>query len=471
MTINAYRTLFVGTLRQTTALSVGGRDLPSVTDAPLCRDGRGRFTLRGQTLAGALVATARRLGDLPTFISGDVTQQNNKQMPPPSRWRSFASHPEGEPASEIRQHVGIDPKTGAAMETGLFNLEVLPAGTCWPFLLEVDSSGEDGGLAEAIAWRALKEWQAGRGYIGREVARGLGWIRLDGLYVVRLDINIPDHIDAWPNAERSDDYPAYVAELMQRFYSARPERVLNDKSTAATLELPFSISVGIRDKGYGLDSLSIGGHAESEVMASWQDTHYLAPTSLKPEQRAGLFDPDFALVMTTVNGVRRPFIPGSALRGPLRHALERHYRANRLWATYESRLRQFFGALGNEKSGKPANEEVSNAYAAALLVSDAELVDGHWQAAWFQLHAEDEFTAGAYGSSKFDRLALIDAKFTGRLVLETANAEQEQDFQYLLDTLQTLAKRGDIAIGGGQWRGHGWVSWQFDEPRRTGANP
>ncbi len=38
------------------------------------------------------------------------------------------------------------------MEAGLFNLEVLPAGISWPFLLEIDSSGKDGELAEAIAW-------------------------------------------------------------------------------------------------------------------------------------------------------------------------------------------------------------------------------------------------------------------------------------------------------------------------------
>jgi hypothetical protein len=169
-----YRTLFIGTLIQTTALSVGGRDLPgSITDAPLCRDGRNRFTLRGQTLAGALIATARRLGPVPEYISGEIAGFSNPP-PPPSRWRSFASHPTGEAQSEIRQHVRIDPRTGAAEDNGLFNLETLPAGIEWPFLLEVDSQGDEGANAEAIAWHALQEWQAGRCYLGREVARGLG---------------------------------------------------------------------------------------------------------------------------------------------------------------------------------------------------------------------------------------------------------------------------------------------------------
>jgi len=464
MTTNAYRTLFVGMLRQTTAMSVGGRDLISVTDAPLCRDGQGRFTLRGQTLAGALIASARRLGELPLFISGDVSK-DDRQTPSPSRWRSFASHPEGSPVTEIRQHVCIDAKTGTAKENGLFNLEVIPTGTCWPFLLEVDSSGEDGKQAEAIAWRTLQRWQRGYCYMGREVARGLGWMQLDQLQVLRLHVNQPEQVDAWPNAERSDNYPDYVKELVQRFGSVnKPELVLNDESAAAIWELPFTISVGTRDNGYGLDSLSIGGHAESEVMATWQNGHYLAPASIKPEKCAELFDPDFALVTTTLDGVRCPFIPGSALRGPLRHALERYYRTSGQWQDYELNLRQFFGAVDLDSN------ESCDPCSATLLVSDAHLVDDNWQAAWFQLHAEDEFTAGAYGSSKFDRLALINAKFTGRLVLETENEKEAENFKKLLEKLQELAKNGEIALGGGQWRGHGWVSWHFEALRYTGEN-
>ena len=183
-----------------------------------------------------------------------------------------------------------------------------------------------------------------------------------------------------------------------------------------------------------------------------------------------MFDPDFALVMTNIEGKRRPFIPGSALRGPLRHALERHYRTSGQWETYQSKLRKFFGALDSSMANEVENNTSSDAYAAALLISDAELADENWQAAWFHLHAEDEFVSGAYGSSKFDRLALINAKFKGRLVLETTNEILENDFQEFLHKLQELAEGGDIAIGGGQWRGHGWVRWHFEEPLRTGVN-
>ena len=57
-----YRTLFVGVLEQETALSVGrSDDDTSLVDSPLCRDGSGALILRGQSLTGNLVATARKL--------------------------------------------------------------------------------------------------------------------------------------------------------------------------------------------------------------------------------------------------------------------------------------------------------------------------------------------------------------------------------------------------------------------------
>jgi CRISPR/Cas system CSM-associated protein Csm3 (group 7 of RAMP superfamily) len=153
-------------------------------------------------------------------------------------------------------------------------------------------------------------------------------------------------------------------------------------------------------------------------------------------------------------GNRHPFIPGSAIRGPLRHALERHYRANGEFANRKAAIQRCFGDL-SEENGKP------KAIAAALLVSDAHLSNPDWQAAWFQLHAEDEFTAGAYGSSKFDRLALIEAEFTGKLVLETP-VEFIDELMPLLEKIQELATSGQVSIGGGQWRGHGSIHWDFD---------
>ena len=84
----SYRTIFVGTLVQDSALSTGGTDTLSGVDDPLCRDGEGRFTLRGTTLAGALIATARTLyPKIPPEICVDATNKPDKTPLTPSLWR------------------------------------------------------------------------------------------------------------------------------------------------------------------------------------------------------------------------------------------------------------------------------------------------------------------------------------------------------------------------------------------------
>jgi hypothetical protein len=75
--------------------------------------------------------------------------------------------------------------------------------------------------------------------------------------------------------------------------------------------------------------------------------------------------------------------------------------------------------------------------------------------AWLQLHAEDEFAGGAFGSAKFDRIAVMNGTFRFKMVLEGASNAERNALEKVLE----LARAGQIGIGGGQWRGHGWVRW------------
>lgn len=276
-----YRTLFVGTLVQDSFLSVGGTDDPFTTvDSPFCRDGLKRPTLRGSGLAGALIATLRRLkGHVPPEISGSDAGRI------PSVWRFCNSQSPKDTAPAFRQHVAIDSRTGAAAEGALFNVETLPPGTCWrPFILEVDTSSKHEWAD--LAREALMHWAAGRCLVGGEVARGLGWMTLKDLNEYTLTVA---HADLWPNAEESEDYPGYIAKQL-----GTPRLV----SPAATTmpgwnEYSYSISVGLRADDYGIDSLSIGGHASEELVAEWDDRFIDKKGSAKVGTE---FDPDFAVV-------------------------------------------------------------------------------------------------------------------------------------------------------------------------------
>lgn len=439
---NPYRTLFMGTLVQESFLSVGGVDDPDTTvDSPFCRDGRDRPTLRGTGLAGALIATLRRhLGQpVPKTISGS---EDGRQ---PSVWRLFSSHPLESAKPAYRQHVAIDARTGAAATGALFNVETLPPGTRWPFLLEVDTARD--APAANHAREALRHWAAGRCLLGREVARGLGWMHLDDLYEYPLT---DEQSDAWPCAKAAGDYPGYIKKSFSSL--AKPVPATRD-ALNGWLEITGSVSAGAHHEGYGIDSLSIGGHASEELAAAWDD-RFLATDGMSNPKAA--FDPDFAIVTFEQKGgnqsVRRlPYIPGSSLRGPLRHALARLRTARGERArgdTDPAVVKSLFGTV--EESAK-------------LLICDALPDDGPdaptLQLAWMQHHAEDEFAGGAYESAKFDRVAVMQGRFRWKMVVEDAKTDE----QAALKELFALARAGQIGIGGGQWRGHGWLHWQIDD--------
>ncbi len=439
-----YRTLFLGTLVQDSFLSAGGSEDPDTTvDSPFCRDGRNRPTLRGSGLAGALIATLRRSnnGTVPVSISGS---DKGRQ---PSVWRFFNSHPKSADQDKsvnpaFRQHVAIHEQTGAAATGALFSVETLPPGTRWPFLLEVDTSRDPEAADHARA--ALSHWAAGRCLIGREVARGLGWMTLHDLKEYTLTA---EHVDHWPDARKSADYPAYIRNEL----AGQPNVKIEDVAEAKTdlpgwIELAGTVSAGehkIDNEVYGIDSLSIGGHASEELAAEWDD-RFLAPDGMTADGAKAAFDPDFAVVTWESKGKRLPYIPGSSLRGPLRHALARLLRARNGETRLADRL---FGPRDCQQSAK-------------LLIRDAFLEKGSTvRLAWLQHHAEDEFTGGAYGSSKFDRVAVLEGTFRWRMVLEDASDEE----QLVLGEVLALAQAGQIGIGGGQWRGHGWLRWVISE--------
>jgi CRISPR/Cas system CSM-associated protein Csm3 (group 7 of RAMP superfamily) len=202
------------------------------------------------------------------------------------------------------------------------------------------------------------------------------------------------------------------------------------------IEIEGTLHAGENKDGedvWGIDSLSIGGHASEELEAVW-DKRFLAPKGIKDEETKAAFDPDFAVVTWNDGKQRVPYIPGSSLRGPLRHALSR--------TPSKHLVNELFGTVSAS---------------AKLLIRDA-LPDPEKaiKLAWIQHHAEDEFAGSTYESAKFDRVAVMEGSFRWKMVLEDATDDQKAALRDLL----VLAQAGQIGIGGGQWRGHGWLRWE-----------
>ncbi len=476
-----YKLLIKGELVQQTAFSTAGsEDTDSALDMPMARNGEGRLTLRGSSLAGAFIATARELfNDLPDNISegtpsaqvernrGEKEPENLPRMKE-SVWIFHNAHPVGDvPNVEVRDNVAISQKTGAARHGAKFDGETVPAGTRWNFLMEVDRyRDESGDPASSIALAVAKRWKQ-HCWLGRDVARGLGWMKLENIEVYELDSS---HALEWPNAEKRPGEALQQLKVTPKASpleaAKEPDKTLHEASGVFTIE----VNPETDEETWGLDFLSVGGNngrniegmpGKDFLRSCNNDGRLLRPmgqteqtylTGQKPDK-----DIDFRIATTrNESGTEVPHIPGSSLRGPMRHTLSWLLRRNNetVWEPGDSletadEVTKLFGSTKDS---------------ARLLIGDALLTDDEWQVLVLEMHAEDEFTGGVYGSGKFDRTCLVKGRFKAPWYLQAPDEEELEKGLELMRQLKNLADSRRIAIGGGQWKGLGWVKLDIQLP-------
>jgi CRISPR/Cas system CSM-associated protein Csm3 (group 7 of RAMP superfamily) len=450
--VNPYRTLVFAEIVQESPLVVGGNLPHTLVDMPLARDGRGRPVLRGSTLAGCFIATARRMGgSLPRAITCDDTEALI-----PSAWRFAHAHPlTGNPVTVFFQHVSIDPRTQAAKDDHLFSVEALPAGTRWNFALEIVPSRETS-LADLEAWAAavLAEWsRPGGARLGRGSRHGYGWCHLESIRIVQLDTRQSAH---WPDAagpERSaqewiDHLQAQGARVLD-LEAFLPRSPLPSASRCGWVaEFSGSLHVGERQdpfgRGYGLDTLSVGGHARMQLQARDFFERVIPPPPDIPFAQEN-FDPDFTITaMPGPNGRLIPYVPGASIRGVWRAALNRHLTA---CGGDRAQIETLFG--NTERAGR-------------LSLADAYPRDDDWKLLWQQHVAIDEFSGGAYGAAKFDRLSLAQAHLGWRARIDADDEAQAKSLAESITALLDALGDGQLPLGGGIRRGHGHVRWQLE---------
>jgi CRISPR/Cas system CSM-associated protein Csm3 (group 7 of RAMP superfamily) len=476
-----YRTLIAGDLVQESALTTGGNRPHGLVDLPLARDGAGRPVLPGSTLAGVFIHTARRfLGrDVPAEISsgeGNIV---------PSRWRFEHGHPQNQKVEPVFcQHVTIDHRTGAAADDHLFNLEAVPRGHRWNFFMEIvpqpgDEEDEIRRL-EALTLPVLREWsRLGGCRLGRGSRHGYGWLHLENLRVFRLSTT---QATRWPNNAEIDYRDAGklaeyfkqhgIQELDLAAFAAHCAPALDelDARPATVIELAGTLEAGVRkdDFGadYGLDSLSIGGHARLLTQAGrWyeDEKHLNRPQDIELKEKD--FNPAFFITAhERPDGGLEPYIPGASIRGVWRAALSRALRARGIAVRNPGGPDKF---LKNDERSPVDWLFGDTTQAGVLSLADAYPTDDDWLLAWQQHVAIDELTGGAYESSKFDRLALLGARFAWRARIDMDNLVEANDLAQDIEKLiDILGRAGHLPLGGGQWRGHSHVSWQMN-PRST----
>jgi len=446
-------TLFTATLVQDSALSVSGLDRESSADQPFAIVD-GVATLVGRGLKGAAVAMAKRFFDpLPRAVSDDATRRTALRR---STWEFADATTTGAP--RVRAGVGIRHKTGARAGGVLYDREAVAAGTKWRLTFRVDwshvESDDEGREAEGILGYVLAQhWTKGRCWLGGGAARGLGWCHLEGLQAYRLD---EASYDRWVESGRAQ-LPLALSEVPV----VEPTR----SWCFRTLDVELSFGEYRPDPdeaAWGLDMLAVGPHDTERAVQPTGDGRWAKPSWASDAETPRDISTDRAILMEG----DRPLLPGASVRGPLRHAFSRdESAAGRV--VQDPHLVQ--GDVGADDVAGQAFGTVARS--SCILIRDGR-AEGEWVAAKLHMHAEDEFSAGSYGSAKRDAVRVLKGDFPIRIVVEGPEASDVDPLMALIDRQVALGALGHLPVGGHKTRGAGWGRWQprtwrVDDVRKT----
>jgi CRISPR/Cas system CSM-associated protein Csm3 (group 7 of RAMP superfamily) len=441
-------TVFTATLVQDSALSVSGFDRESTSDRP--------FTMvndvpviNGRGLKGAAVAMARRFfHPLPRSISEESSRRTALRR---SAWEFSNSTPDGRKDARLplRAGVGIFQKTGARASGVLYDREVVPAGTRWPLVFRVDWSraGAEANEAEGILGCVLAQhWAKGRCWLGGDIARGLGWCHIENLCAYRLD---EQAYEAWVASGRNK-----LPDPLPEIPMAQPTRSWCFRTMEVRLGFGEYRPNGDKEPPWGLDMLSVGPHSADRSVQSLGSGAWARPSWAPSADPADAeLDTDRAILMEE----NRPLLPGASVRGPMRHAFSRAVRAHGGSIVDPHRVEGNVGE--NDDAGKIFGTVT---HSSRLLICDARALDG-WAAARLHMHAEDEFSAGSYGTAKRDAVRMLRGVFPVRIVVEGADAAAVETLTGDIDKLVALGALGHLPVGGDKTRGAGWGHWTADE--------
>ena len=432
-------TLFTATLVQDSALSVSGLNRETSADQPFALVD-GVPTLVGRGLKGAAVAMAKRFFDpLPRAVSDDIKHGALRR----SAWEFADATTTGVP--RIRAGVGIRHRTGARTSGVLYDREVIPAGRKWQLSFRVDRSYalDDAEFTEAegiLGYVLAEHWTKGRCWLGGGAARGLGWCHIEDLKAYRFD---EVTYEVWVKSGRT---------MLSTALAAVP--IVSPTRSWCFRTLDVNVSFGEynpepNEAAWGLDMFAVGPHDTERAVQSTGDGIWAKPAWATNVQTPDTLSTDRALLMEG----GRPLLPGASVRGPLRHAFSRLERA----AGHD--VKDPHLVQGDVGEGDPAGKAFGTvSKSSRILIRDA-CAEGEWAAAKLHMHAEDEFSASTYGTSKRDAVRLLQGAFPVRIVVEGATNEVVDPLVRLIDRQVALGSLGHLPIGGHKTRGAGAGHW------------
>lgn len=465
-----------GKLKALTGIHIGSGVPTETTDLPVYRNAENKIIIPGTAISGALRTLATKiaphlgldkclaLDERPTenfcdcqvcdLFGSIILGEDAEEASASKLWVYDACLKNGNAKPAIRDGTGIDRETkSSARATGAkYDFEVLPRGTEFSFRVEL--RGDITELHETILATILKEWAYGRCYLGGNIARGTGNMRLEQLKVCTLDLSSPEKLISF----LKEDNPITVATEEERWLDSYAEKA---KTQIKTIDRNIYLYNSFARIEFTLKFT--GGFVINDILRAMQ-----AGFDFCPYMEAGEF-----------------VLPGSSLRGVLRSHAEKiartvatlkcetrndflmHCPACNPHADNDAPLTSCNSILRKYRKEHPIQpeEEVkeeqlclacqlfgSSYRGSRLYISDGYLINSP-EIKIMDFLAIDRFTGGGKEGAKFDALILWEPAFKVCMFFENP---KEWELGWLMLVLRDM-RDGLLSVGFGQNKWFGTV--------------
>jgi CRISPR/Cas system CMR subunit Cmr4 (Cas7 group RAMP superfamily) len=406
-------------------------------DQPVERDAFGVYRLPGSSLAGVLrSAAARRFSDdraeeafgglnlaksSAIWVSDGRLLDYDNAFVDEKLWRG--AKPGLERGPYLRDHVRIAFETGAAKPGGKFDEEYVPVGARFFLELALDGwSGEPADYLREIFLYLAGRLQGGSLAFGGKSAEGFGQFNCLEAAVRRFDLASEAGLKAWLNLS-SGPAPLFAEG------EGEPVDIVVNSDKPDAVNISGVIKLPLKAKG----PILVGGGDAAPGGVEADIVFYQEPEYDYAQRRA----------------VWRKVIPGSSLRGVLRH---RVYKAIRLLTRRDKPdiglVNQIFGQAESKES-RPGK----------IRVADVPLKDA--PTAVVQHVAVDRFTGGALEGALYDEAPVWAAEgLTLELNLELLDLTDQEAALFFLALLDLA--QGLTPVGAGGNRGQGFFQAEVE---------
>lgn len=420
------------TLELISPMHIGSGLSHPTTDAPVVRDAFGDYRIPGSSLAGALRASTveaawgsagkENLASLIEVSDGflvDFDGQTALRKRLENKPVMFKALP------ELQDHVRISHHSGAAEEGGKFDAEIIPQGTrfrCELVLSERPGTSEASLAAARESFcNALRLLQSGNLALGGDVSSGLGLVRIvdSSLSLGEHDLATVDGVTAARNRSWNIDEPAGTTDAAQALAKAPRSAQVSAAGIWGKITLRFRVD----------GPLLVGG-SQRPSAKSGADKNHGADLVFGEAVVA-----DYAAKAL----VAKPWVPGSSLRGAIRH---------RTWNVFEAlgctdaehRIGELFGSIEGDK-GRSSKIRIHGCF----LNDEPRTAIQHV--------AIDRLTGGSLKGALFCEAPI----WKDGLVIEVSlsvHGLTDQEAVALAHALIDMSQ-GELPIGGGTRRGNG----------------